>query len=114
MGKKREFKENLEDSPGPAQYNPKMVLAKKSEPKFKIGSSIRPPPAELKKIPGPGSYEYEPKSLNNQILSGKFGTEPREKRIKNFVPGPGTYKIPTKIVEAPKYLVQSDEQFQYV
>ena len=48
------------------------------------------------------------------MLNGKFGTEPREKRIKNFVPGPGTYKIPTKIVEAPKYLVQSDEQFQYV
>ena len=44
---------------------------------------------------------------------GKFGTSPRSKAVRDSGPGPGSYKIPSRIVEAPKYLVKRDERYAY-
>lgn len=41
------------------------------------------------KSPGPGAYDFK----SRQTLSGgyTYGTEPRDKKIKDMNPGPGVY-----------------------
>ena len=100
--------------PGPGQYEPSIDLLRKSMPKFGMGSSPRYPSSKTDKLPGPGSYDSQAvRKLNPKAY--KFGSEARERRVIDNGPGPGSYKIPTKIIEAPKYLLpKTDEQFAYV
>jgi hypothetical protein len=52
-------------------------------------------------VPGPGAYETLDKS--NQGIS--FTQAPRSKERKSDIPGPGSYKIPVKFADVPKYLI---------
>ena len=69
-----------------------------------MGTSLRDD--TLKKItkenvPGPGNYN----SINEKTQpSFKFGTEKRDKKHENYVPGPGQYHIPCSLVDVPRYL----------
>ena len=108
----------LNFSPSPDQYNPSFEVLKKSMPKFGMGSGLRYNEVkEDSSSPGPGSYnESSLKDSSFKLFKyGKFSNEQRERRVKEVTPGPGTYKIPSKIVEAPKYLFPStDDKYAYV
>lgn len=64
--------------------------------------------------PPPGNYS--PKLKNNNGF--KFSTDAKNKPIKNDLPGPGSYKIPTTIGEVPdRYIASSCKlnlEFKYV
>mmetsp|Transcript_1219 Transcript_1219/g.1347 ORF Transcript_1219/g.1347 Transcript_1219/m.1347 type:complete len:436 (+) Transcript_1219:168-1475(+) len=120
-GRKFQFGIRLKDnnanlsSPGPGNYNPKVDLAKTSDPKFGIGSSQRELPSKTGGQPGPGSYEPDLVNYRDKTPKrGTFGKEDRLRRVKSNVPGPGSYKIPTRTIEAPKYLVKGEEKYEYV
>lgn len=101
--------------PGPADYTPLDKNLNRNDSNFKIGLSSRYSYSKADKLPGPGSYDILNTGTHSRHFKyGKFGTETREKHIANNSPGPGSYKIPWKIVEAPKYLVKSNEEFEYV
>ena len=66
--------------------------------------------------PGPGSYESDSNMNHTKLFkNGKFGKSNRNPKKSSMSPGPGAYKIPCKIVEAPKYLLpNADDSFSYV
>jgi len=103
------------DSPGPGKYDPSDSM-RKSMPKFKMGTDPRHYDQKSKsgETPGPGSYLGQ----NDRVLktkNGKFSTGLRDSAKPNNGPGPGSYRIPTKIVEAPRYLLPNmDETYSYV
>ena len=80
--------------PGPNAYQPSLDFSRTNQPKFGIGTGLRPPLVKKNKNPGPGSYG-DKSSLNRQ--SAPFYTESREYKLKSKAPGPGTYENKTNI-----------------
>jgi hypothetical protein len=82
----------------------------------RIGTSARDDDLKRLKrenIPGPGQYSID----NKKGTAFKFGTEKRDKKVKEMTPGPGQYYIPCSMVDVPKYLTNSagfNAQFRYV
>ena len=101
--------------PGPGNYNPEVKLSKQGSPNYAIGTSSRGASNKyLESVPGPGNYNYYNPSLDKGPKV-KIGTETREHNIKNETPGPGAYKIPVKIMDVPRYVLQNqEEQFKFV
>jgi hypothetical protein len=61
--------------------------------------------------PGPGNYKDESKKVKGY----GFGSSPRDPPKKDGGPGPGSYKIPTKISNTSKMAVPGQNQeFRYV
>ena len=92
-----------------------MKLRKQSSPTYTIGSSKRGSKNRyLESVPGPGNYNYYNPSLDKGPKV-KIGTENREYKVKSDTPGPGAYKIPVKIMDVPRYLIQNQkEEFKFV
>lgn len=62
-------------------------------------------------VPGPGAYYF--KNMTHTGIS--FANAKRLEVKKDFVPGPGTYRVPVKFADVPKYLIpKQDENFKYV
>ncbi|CAI2366941.1 unnamed protein product [Moneuplotes crassus] len=114
MGGRTKLNSTLFETPGPGQYNPSDRITIRNDPKFGIGSSQRPSASTTKNLPGPGAYNTESNGRTRLFKNGKFGSEERIKIRTKIGPGPGSYKIPTKIVEAPSYLVTKDEKYAFV
>lgn len=58
-------------------------------------------------MPGPGQYPLD------STLKGPrfgFGTDKRHKPAKDSSPGPGAYKVPTKIADVPKYVIPNQKE----
>jgi hypothetical protein len=52
-----------------------------------------------------------------KIGAFSFGTEKRNKIVKNNLPGPGQYHIPSTIADVPKYIMSGgsfDPGFKYI
>lgn len=101
--------------PGPGNYNPEVNLSKQACPNFGIGTSQRGGSNKyLESVPGPGNYNYYNPSLDKGPKV-KIGTETRVHNVKSDTPGPGAYKIPVKLMDVPRYLIQNqEEQFKFV
>ncbi|OMJ74800.1 hypothetical protein SteCoe_26216 [Stentor coeruleus] len=86
-----------ERSPGPAVYEKKTLLDTKS---YSLSKSTRFKCFD-NSVPGPGAYKVVvPKSSVNSV----FCNAKRENYMKNIdSPGPGSYKIPEKIIEGPVF-----------
>lgn len=112
IGQKLKKKE-IVNSPGPANYNPKIDLTRKASPRYGLRS--RDEKANLfpgKGTPGPGAYS----SNDGKTKQGGFiGHSGRSKEPVKDVPGPGQYKIPVKLAWTPKYLLpDKPEDVKYV
>lgn len=87
----------LKESPGPGSYSPDVRGSKKKSPIFSMGTeqkktiSAKP----LNYFPGPGTY-VENKFRTAGPKFG-FGSSKRMEIKKDNSPGPGSYKIPTKV-----------------
>lgn len=78
----------------------------------KLGSAI----VDTKnKGPGPGSYESHLKDKKDAPKFG-FGSSKRPElgKKKDNVPGPGDYRVPTKVGDVPNYSMPRDEKHKYV
>lgn len=65
-------------------------------------------------MPGPGNYNYYNPGLDTGPKV-KIGTETRDINVKSDTPGPGAYKIPVKLMDVPRYLIQSqNDDFKFV
>ena len=101
--------------PGPGNYNPDIKLCKENSANYAIGSAQRGSKNKyLESIPGPGNYNYYNPSLDKGPKV-KIGTENRDYKVNSDTPGPGAYKIPVKIMDVPRYIIQNqDERFKFV
>jgi hypothetical protein len=99
---------NGTDVVGPAAYNPKFEAVKKKalEKDFAADKTKRDlfnPTEGQKQMPGPGVYDYQklgPKSFNSSGNYSVFQSRVpncADRKIKQDVPGPGTYKNPLSL-----------------
>ena len=86
----------IKDSPGPGAYSPDTRVAKKGAPRFSMGTQKKKTIAArpLNHFPGPGTY-YKSKPRTGPSFG--FGSSKRMHVRSDDSPGPGSYKIPTKI-----------------
>jgi hypothetical protein len=72
-----------------------------SGPKHEIDLSTR------RIVPGPGNYDSE---LRNSQFGGiSFAKAIRQGERNHGIPGPGTYRVPVKFADVPKYILPSQE-----
>lgn len=102
----------LKYSPGPGEYSPEARVVKNKAPQFSMGSESKKTIAAkpLNRFPGPGTYEGSKPKRNT---SYGFGSSKRMEIKKDNSPGPGSYKIPTKIRDLDTYVLSKNE-FSYV
>jgi len=69
-------------------------------------------------VPGPGTYVNSAEKLKTAAPSFGFGTSKRPEigKTKMVVPGPGSYKLPSKIADCPDYAMpnRKDSTSKYV
>jgi len=89
--------------PGPGMYRPVDFEQKPtSGPKYSMGTG----PKDVKdttgrqQVPGPGGYIHK---IEHSKIGGKFGTDSKNKEVKNSNPGPGNYSMPNPIGSMPSY-----------
>ena len=71
----------------------------------KLDSSLTPKTTRAL-VPGPGNYKNEYQKLKLSAPSFGFGTSKRPEiggNKKMQTPGPGAYRVPTKIADTPAY-----------
>lgn len=86
--------------PGPFEYSPEKLISKAA---IRFGTSSRDEASRSRSnTPGPGSYHpgfiHKPSSAKYRV-----GTSLRRPlSANNLAPGPGTYEIPSKMIEGPR------------
>ena len=99
---------HVKDSPGPGAYSPDSRTVKNKAPNFSMGSEKKKTIAAKPKnhFPGPGSYnEDKPK----RQTSYGFGSSKRMYVKSDNSPGPGAYRIPTKIRNVETYSLNKNK-----
>lgn len=86
--------------PGPGTHSPIAHPVKDKAPVYSMGAKLGSTLVKKNDVPGPGQYVNESHKLKNAAPSFGFGTMKRPDiagNQKHKSPGPGAYKIPTKI-----------------
>jgi hypothetical protein len=102
--------------PGPSDYNPNDSL--KKMPRATIGNEPKKSclvPRE--KSPGPQCYEPKRLQWKRRASAVIFNREKRNGIIRsnNVVsPGPGSYMIPCKFYDKPKFMIKGENHFRFV
>ena len=92
-----------------------IYVKSKKAPSFVFGSGPKTARdlTSRRLVPGPGAYDY--KLLGKSVTGISFTHDKKSREYKNDVPGPGSYKVPVKIADVPRYLIpKQDETFKYV
>lgn len=109
MGQKLTFDDTskyIHSLPGPGTHNATVTPTKPKAPVFSMGAKIKTLKDTTAIVPGPGEYVNSSEKLKMTAPSFGFGTSKRPDiggNRKSQVPGPGAYKIPTKIQDVPPY-----------
>ncbi|EGR30653.1 hypothetical protein IMG5_126740, partial [Ichthyophthirius multifiliis] len=83
----------LNNNPGPGSYQPQIDASRVTSSKIRIGTDIRKPLNNIQQNPGPGQYEYHPKTADGPKLSFKGVVSQNPVDLEKIrVPGPGTYE----------------------
>ena len=106
-------KMNMKPSPGPGDYTPIDGTVKKKAAKFSMGTQKKDllPCKVNNDNPGAGSYHSGKRGKSGPGFG--FGSQSRMKNYSKQTPGPGDYKIPTKIRDCGNYALNKN-QFSYV
>lgn len=104
-----EKKENAQ-KPGPGAYNGDYTNVKRREAAYKIGTATRQDLDSKKRLlhtVSPDKYNPNHGTIKNSAAKWGFGTDNRKplNNGKDNVPGAGTYNIPSKILDGPKYFI---------
>jgi hypothetical protein len=102
----------IKDSPGPGAYSPDARTVKGKAPQFSMGTERKKTIAAkpINKFPGPGTYNG---NKMKRHTSFGFGSSKRMPVKSDGSPGPGSYKIPTKVRNLEVYSLTKN-QFSYV
>ena len=71
-------------------------------------------PGKKLDVPGPGTYN---KNLADKRDAPKYGfgsSAQREPQKKTLSPGPGGYRIPSKIADTPAYSMARPDEYKYI
>jgi len=96
-------KNYIKQSPGPGEYTPVDGTVKKKAARFSMGTQKKDllPCKVTNDNPGAGSYHS---GMRKPVGPGfGFGSAPRMKDYSKASPGPGDYKIPTKVRDVGTY-----------
>lgn len=78
---------------------------------------MRKPLTDSENTPGPGNYNPKKRPLSASPLYG-FGSSTRSsgsQPTREKTPGPGAYKLPSRIQDVPQYLLPNrSTEFKYV
>lgn len=93
---------HIKETPGPGQYTPDDAKVKAKAAKYSMGTQKKKliPCQPLNENPGAGAYDPK-KNIGGPAFG--FGSEARDKNYVKPSPGPGDYKIPTKIRDTAKF-----------
>ncbi len=109
MGQKLTFDDTskyIHSLPGPGTHNSSINPTRTKAPVFSMGARIKTLKDSTAIVPGPGEYVNSAEKLRMTAPSFGFGTSKRPEiggNRKTQVPGPGAYKIPSKIQDVPAY-----------
>eukprot|EP00347_Sterkiella_histriomuscorum_P004104 403361737 len=103
------------DTPGPDAYNSLIpgLQTQKKQPSFVFGHGPKTARdlTSRRIVPGPGTYDLK----NKSSLAMSFTQTQRLKVKYDENPGPGTYKLPVKFADVPKYLIPNrDDSLKFV
>ncbi len=96
----------LHSVPGPGSHSPTVVPSKQRAPQFSMGAKLSSSLTRNEYVPGPGTYVNTSEKMKQTAPSFGFGTSKRPDiggNAKNAVPGPGSYKLPTRIADVPDF-----------
>lgn len=77
---------------------------KRKDPSFSMGAKFQTENTKLN-VPGAGSYNPKPETTKLRAAGWRIGTENRPSMVQKgqkFVPGAGSYAIPSRIQEGPR------------
>lgn len=103
--------------PGAGTYEPDPVKVKKNSPNFSMGMKLKSDLIKSAEVPGPGTYVNSGEKMKQSAPSFGFGTSKRPDITggsKLQTPGPGNYKLPSKVGDVAAYAYQRDEKSKYV
>ena len=88
--------------PAPGTYEADQTAIKSANPRFSMGKKLEP---YLQKMsPGPGAYQQNSQNIKRKMPSYGFGSSSRPDPVPKLkTPGPGTYKLPAKLSNAPDF-----------
>ena len=109
MGQKLDFDDTakfIHSVPGPGTHNPTFQPTKTKYPNYSMGLKIKQQKDTTSIVPGPGTYVNSSEKLKLKSPSFGFGTSKRPVltgSTKFMTPGPGHYKVPTRIADVPSF-----------
>ena len=111
-------KKFIHSVPGPGSHNPTVVPSKHKAPTYSMGAKLSSSLTRNEYVPGPGSYVNTAEKMKQTAPSFGFGTSKRPDiagNPKTQVPGPGAYKVPTKIADVPAFAITGvKDDFKHV
>lgn len=103
----------IESVPGPGTHSPVATPIKSKAPVYSMGVKLGSTIVKKNFVPGPGQYVNTLERMKHTAPSYGFGTSTRPPiggNGKNPVPGPGSYKLPTKVAEVPGYSLPNQKE----
>ena len=100
IGSALRITKNMNNNPGPGQYNiPNKVF---NGPKYSMATkSGAINPSRSSYVPGPGQYNI---NLKNRTSSAKYTMRPKTyEKSRDVTPGPGNYNLRTEKINVPSY-----------
>jgi hypothetical protein len=120
MGQKLSFDDTqkyIHSLPGPGTHEDRYTTLKQKSPIFSMGQRLMSQKDTTAIVPGPGTYVNSSQKLKQSAPSFGFGTSQRPVIgvQKDKTPGPGSYKLPSKVQDvAPYALPNRSAESKYV
>jgi len=103
----------IQSVPGPGAHSPTVDASKNKAAVYSMGAKLGSSLVTKTYAPGPGAYVNEAHKMKQSAPSFGFGTSKRPDIAgpqKHSSPGPGAYKIPTKISDAPQFALPNKQE----
>lgn len=103
--------------PGAGTYEPDPSPIKNKASAYSMGAKLKSDLIKSAEVPGPGTYVNAGEKFKQSAPSFGFGSSKRPDiggNTKFQTPGPGNYKVPSKIADVPNYAYQRDDKSKYI
>jgi hypothetical protein len=117
-GRDNDQKLSKSNHPGPTDYNVNYLVTLKKEPRVMIGNAknIDNKSKEQAKSPGPDYYSPDRikfKKRNRTIIFDQAKRDMLSTKGVVNTPGPGSYMIPCRFYDRPKFMMKRDNDFRF-
>jgi hypothetical protein len=111
-------KKFIHSVPGPGTHSPTVIPSKNKSPVYSMGAKLSSSLVRNEHVPGPGTYVNSSEKMKQTAPSFGFGTSQRPNIAGNQkfqVPGPGSYRLPTRVADVPGFAMTGQkEEHKYV